>query len=144
MDKLSLADLIFFSGIFHIILVVGSLAIPYLLHWKEELSKVNILIRQMFYTYAGYILFTNLCFGLISVASPQSILQSGILASCVTAFIALYWIGRIGIQFFYFDRTAAPKGLIYTAGEIMLVCLFFFFAIVYSCAFYVNVSSDLP
>jgi hypothetical protein len=130
--------LIFSAGILQIVLVAGSLLIPKLLNWKGELAVVSPLIRQIFWTYAGYILVTNFSFGLISVLSPASLVDGSFLASAVTLFIGLYWLTRILIQFFYFDRKTAPKGWIYTTGEVGLVVMFVFFTIVYLYAFWLN------
>ena len=59
--------LVFFAGLSQIALVIGSLAVPKVLNWQTELAKVQVLIRQMFWTYAAYIVVINLCFGLISI-----------------------------------------------------------------------------
>lgn len=135
---LSLKTFIFLAGVFQIVLVLGSLVIPKLLNWKDELSKVALLIQQIFWTYAGYILVTNLCFGILSIWSPESLLDRSFLAKAVTLFIGMYWLARIAIQFFYFDRKSAPKGLIYSLGECALVSLFIFLTLVYLSAFYFN------
>ncbi|MFL5728479.1 MAG: hypothetical protein ACJ75J_03235 [Cytophagaceae bacterium] len=131
---------IFIAGIFQIILVLGSLAIPKLLSWKSELSKVSDLIRQIFWTYAGYILCMNLCFGLLSALAPSSLCDGSFLARVITLFITVYWATRVAIQFFYFDRKNTPKGWIYVWGEIALVALFIFLTVVYGFAFFSNIS----
>ena len=138
MSSQLLGYLIFFAGLAQIALVVGSAAIPKLLNWKGELMKTSLLIRQIFWTYAGYILVINFSFGLLSILGEEELLDKSFLAKAITLFIALYWITRILIQFFYFDTSAAPKGLIYKVGEVTLVLLFFFLAIIYSCAFIYN------
>lgn len=133
-----LKTMIFLAGISQIVLVIGSLAIPKLLNWKGELSKVSPLIKQMFWTYAGYILVTNLSFGVLSILSPASLVDGSFLATSISLFIGVYWGARIAIQFFYFDRKSAPKGPIYFLGEIGLVVMFVFFTAVYLYAFYFN------
>ncbi len=130
-------------GILQIALCAGSLLIPKLLDWKGELLKVKPLIRQIFWTYAGYILITNLCFGLLSVLAPDSLLDRSVLAICVSGYIAVYWITRILIQFFYFDRKSAPEGAIYKLGEIALVVLFIFLSVCYSLVFLANLRSQV-
>ena len=104
-DKKLLEIMIVVAGIGQILLVIGSLAIPKFLNWSSELSKVRPLIRQIFWTYAGYILVTNLSFGLLSVLAPTALLDGTFLGTCITGFIALYWAARIVIQFTYFDRS---------------------------------------
>lgn len=126
------------AGLAQIALVIGSIAIPRILNWRGELEKVQTLIKQMFWTYAAYILVINLCFGLVSIFCYRELSGGSILAIMLTAFIAVYWIARILIQFFYFDRTAFPKSLWHKLGEVALVTLFVFLSIVYSWAAYIN------
>jgi len=129
---------VFWSGIGHLALCTGSLYIPVALGWKSHLASLQPLLRQMFWTYACYIFSFNLSFGIVSILGPDSLLDHSFLAKSVTLFIALYWFARILIQFFYFDRSQAPKGFIYTAGEFALVLLFAAFTLIYFAAFLHN------
>lgn len=131
---------IFICGILHIVLSIGSTVIPKVLHWNQELQNVQPLIKQMFWTYAAYILVINICFGLVSIWGTNDLLDHSFLAKCITLFISLYWLARIGIQLFYFDTSQAPKGLLFTLGEIALVALFILFTAVYFLAFLYNIS----
>ena len=129
---------LFLAGLSQIILVFGSLAIPKVLNWKSELKKVQTLIKQMFWTYAAYILIINLCFGLLSVFAFTELTDKSLLAKVITGFIAVYWISRVLIQFLYFDRESFPAGILNRIAEVMLVTLFVVLSAVYSWAFYVN------
>ncbi|MDP9079205.1 MAG: hypothetical protein M3O71_17390 [Bacteroidota bacterium] len=131
-------QLICIAGFAQIALVVGSLAIPGILNWHTELARVQPLIKQMFWTYAAYILVINLSFGLLSVFDSVELINGAHISMFVTAFIAVYWISRVLIQFFYFDRANFPKGSRNRLAEIVLVALFIFFSLIYSRAFYIN------
>jgi hypothetical protein len=130
--------LIIIAGAGHIALCFGSLLIPKVLQWNRHLSNLQPLLRQMFWTYAAYILVINFCFGVVSLLGADELLNGSFLASGITIFISIYWFTRVGIQFFYFDKTDAPKGAIYTLGETALVLLFVFFTTVYLLAFLYN------
>ena len=134
----SIQQYIYFAGLAQIALAIGSLTIPAILKWRSELAKVQPLIKQMFWTYAAYILVINLCFGLLSLFDYKDITNGSTLAMLVTGFIAAYWISRVLIQFLYFDRASFPQGIGNTIGEIVLVALFIFLSTVYSVAFYFN------
>jgi hypothetical protein len=136
--QFNIETLILTAGLAQIVLVIGSLAIPKILNWHGELTKVRPLIKQIFWTYAGYILGINLSFGLLSVFDSRDLTNGSKLAMIITGFIALYWISRILIQFFYFDRTDFPTGKWNKSGEILLTALFIFLSAVYSLAFYAN------
>ncbi|TAE19297.1 MAG: hypothetical protein EAZ95_02230 [Bacteroidetes bacterium] len=130
--------LILLSGIGHIGLSLVSPLIPKMLQWNEGLKDLKPLLRQMFWTYAVYILAINFCFGLVSVLGAEELLNQTFLAKAVCLFIGLYWLARVFVQFFYFDTTDAPKGLIFTLGEFALIGLFVGFTLVYLGAFAYN------
>jgi hypothetical protein len=130
--------LICLAGVAQVVLVLGSLAIPRVLNWRVELAKTQVLIKQMFWTYAGYILVINLCFGLLSALDYRELTNGSHMAMLVTGFIAAYWISRVLIQFLYFDKSGFPTGAIHKLAEVLLVTLFIFLSIVYSGACYLN------
>src|SRR5687767_7215027 len=132
-----LPTLLILAGVGQLALILASLAIPRVLGWGEETAKLRPLTRQVFWTYAAYIWCTNLSFGLVSL-KPEWLLDHTLLAGCVTGFIAAYWIGRVLIQFFYFDRSDAPEGLHVRIAEAALVVLFIFLSLVYGAALLVN------
>jgi len=105
-------------------LAAGTLAVPKVLKWSEEMAKVRPLTRQIFRTYSVYIWATNLSFGLLSLFHPQWLLDGTPLAKAVAGFIALYWGGRLGVQFFYYDRSARPAGAQWILAEWSLILLF--------------------
>lgn len=138
MKSIQLDILLRIAGLAQVVLVGGSLAIPRVLNWRNELAKVQPLIKQMFWTYAAYILVINLCFGLLSLLDYKELLNGSTLALLITGFIAVYWISRVLIQFFYFDRTNFPAGKWNRLAELLLVVLFIFLSMIYSLACYSN------
>lgn len=136
--KSGLQSAVYLAGIAQLVLVTGSLLIPGILRWKEELNNVSVLIKQMFWTYAAYILVINLSFGLISVFAFNDLTNGSSLACMICGFVAIYWVSRVLIQFFYFDRKGFPAGIWNKMAEIVLVTLFFLLSIVYCMAFYYN------
>ncbi len=138
MMSATLPLLIRLAGAGQIVLAVGSLAIPRVLCWQAETAKLRPLTRQVFWTYAAYIWFTNLSFGVVSLVGPSWLVDGSPLAAGVSGFIAVYWGARVAIQFFYFDRRDAPQGVRFLAAEAVLVMLFVGFTGVYSWALIEN------
>ena len=131
---------IFWAGVSQLVLVIGSLAIPKVLDWAEDTSKLKPLTRQVFWTYAGYIWATNLSFAILSMASPSSLVDGSFLATAVTIYITFYWFARIVIQFTYFDRSDTPQGIQFVFAEILLVGLFVALVVIYGMSVWVNLS----
>jgi len=132
-----LPALVFVAGIGQLALIAASVAIPRVLRWRQDTAKLRPLTRQVFWTYALYIWCTNLAFGLVSLR-PDWLLDRSPLAGCVTAFVTAYWVGRVLIQFFYFDRSDAPSGLLVRVAEVALVGLFAYLSLVYCAALLFN------
>ncbi|HEY3966719.1 MAG TPA: hypothetical protein VGM05_19305 [Planctomycetaceae bacterium] len=132
-----LPSLVLVAGIGQIGIVAASLAIPHVLRWREDTARLRPLTRQVFWTYAIYIWFTNLAFGLVSLR-PNWLLDRSPLAACLTGFITAYWSGRVLIQFFYFDRSDAPTGSRILFAEIVLVGLFIYLSLVYTASVLFN------
>jgi hypothetical protein len=128
------------AGAGQIVLIVGSLAIPKVLGWSEDTAKLQPLTRQVFWTYAGYIWVTNLCFGVLSAFGPDLLLDGSPLGTAVSGYICAYWLARVAIQFFYFDRSAAPEGRLFVLAEWALVGLFVGLTAIYGWAFWVGIT----
>lgn len=130
--------LIVLAGLGQLAIVIGSLAIPKVLGWKEELTVLKPLTRQLFWTYAGYIWGTNLFFGLLSALAADTLMDGSLLAAAVSGFIALYWGARLIIQFAFFHESGAPTGPALRAAEVVLVILFAYFTLVYGSVAVIN------
>lgn len=139
-----LKTMLIVGGLGQIALIIGSLAIPKELGWREELAPLQPLTRQMFWVYAGYIWGTNLSFGLISALAPMELLAGTTLSAAVTGFIFVYWAARMILQFAYFDLSALPiegwqrwaKGVL----DVLFVCL----TLLYGAIFVMHLTHTLP
>jgi hypothetical protein len=123
--------LVVLAGAGQLALAAGSLAIPRVLGWRAETAKLRPLTRQVFWTYAAYILGSHVAFGLLSTLSPGALLDGSVLARAVSGFIAAWWGARLALQFACFDRGARPPGRIYGVAEAALVALFLANTLVY-------------
>lgn len=119
------------AGVGQLVLALGSLAIPRVLRWSEDVAQLRKLTRQVFWTYAAYIWCTNVAFGLVSVLAPGSLLDGSILARAVCAFIATYWGARVLIQLFWFDRSDVPRSKVFLLADVALTALFVALTVVY-------------
>ncbi|MCA9213832.1 MAG: hypothetical protein KDB27_12245 [Planctomycetales bacterium] len=138
---MNLNSMVFLAGVGQLCLVAVSLAIPRVLRWREDVAQLRPLTRQVFWTYAAYIWSTNLFFGIVSVAMNSELVAGGPVSSALCVFIAIYWGARVGIQFFYFDRSDALKGFIFVVGEMILVGLFIVLTVIYGYAAWVNIGA---
>ncbi|MDB9741417.1 hypothetical protein OAB00_01040 [Akkermansiaceae bacterium] len=88
-------------------------------------------MRQIFFTYAVYILGTHLFFALMTFFLRDELMAGGALANVLLGFMGIWWTGRIVCQFFYFDREGIPETPFNKLAEALLVMMFFGLVTVY-------------
>jgi hypothetical protein len=139
----ALPGAILLAGLGQIGLALGSLAIPKVLRWPDELARLRPLTRQVFWIYAAYIAASHLAFGLLSSIAPRALCDGTLLAAAVTLYIAAWWAVRLVLQFACLDRRDAPPGYRFRVAEAVLVVLFATFTLVYAWAAAVNLRGAL-
>jgi len=113
------------AGVSQLLLCVVSFAIPKKLEWSKRTESLVPLIRQMFFTYAIYILASHFFFGLVCTLFAEELMSGGAIELSLLTFMALWWTGRIVCQFFFFDRTGIPHKPFNKIAEGILVLMFF-------------------
>ena len=95
--------LIWLAGGIQAGIVLVNFLLPRMLRVREGLLEVPAFLKQVFYVHWLYIviivgLFSALCFGFASELSGASPL-----GRFLSAFMAAFWLLRIGLQWFYYD-----------------------------------------
>jgi hypothetical protein len=99
----TLHRLIFIGGVLHLGILIASALVPGVLDWRRELDKLRPLTRQLVWVHGVFIVLTIIGFGVISIVAPRELASGTTLARAVCAFVAAFWLGRLGVQFFVFD-----------------------------------------
>jgi nitrate reductase gamma subunit len=139
MFKTLITPALLLAGAVQIGIALSSLAIPRVLGWRAETARLSPLTRQVFWTYAGYILGTNICFGVFALVAPRLLTDRSTLASALTGYIAVYWLVRVILQFTVFDRRTATTTPLLRAAEALYGTAFAYLALVYASATAFNV-----
>lgn len=116
------------AGVAHVGIILANIPLPGRLRVRERLAGVPRFLRQIFYVHWIYIvivlgLFAGLCFGF----APE--LAGGCaLGRFLSAFMAEFWLLRIGLQVFYYDgqvrRENRGLDLLYVLTLAALVVVF--------------------
>lgn len=136
--SVEIIDCLRLAGLAQAALVLGSAFIPFCLNWKKELEETRGLVRQLFWTYAGYILGAHGFFAAVSYFAPDELTAGGILPQMLCGLMAVWWSVRLALQFCYFDRSNIPATAFNKVAEALLVLLFACLSVVYTWAFYCN------
>lgn len=115
--------------------------VPRVLGWREDLARLRPLNRQIFWTYSGYILCTNLGMAVLATFAPGWLLSGTSLAAAVSGYICVYWGARFVIQFVYYDRSDAPSGALYEFAHYAFAAIFLYLTIVFGVCCWTNASA---
>jgi hypothetical protein len=128
-DWLNLA--LWLAGIGHFCILGASVQVPHRLGWKRDLASLTPFNRKLFWVYSIYTFITIVAFGTLTLVLHMELLRGDRAALGLAAFIAVFWTGRILIDFFYFEHADWPKGRIFAVGHFALTALFLALACTY-------------
>jgi hypothetical protein len=100
---MNLQLLITIGGVLHLGILIASALVPGALEWKRELAKLQPLSRQLVWVHGAFIVLTIVGFGLISLLAPRELASGTTLARAFCAFVAIFWLARLGVQLVVFD-----------------------------------------
>jgi hypothetical protein len=113
------------------LLLAVSVQIPGRFQWGSQLRLLNELNRKLFVVATGYIVFTYLAFGALTLWLHDEMLDGDRAATGLALFIGLYWLVRLVIDWFWFGHRIWPAGRRYVIAHIGLELLFTYLAAVY-------------
>jgi hypothetical protein len=91
------------AGGIQILLAITHAFFPKRFQWKEELSRLSLLNRQIFMVHTSFICFMLMMMGALSLFASQSLLQPTNLSRLVLGGFASFWFLRLLFQWFVYD-----------------------------------------
>ncbi len=131
---LTLETLIMISGVLQLGTLLASAQVPKELKFREELPKVNPLLRHWILTAGGYIVLNLIAFGILSLLFAKELASGQSLARGVCGFISVFWGIRLIIQLFVFDAKPYLRNWFLTIGYHSLTLVFVWHTTVYGYA----------
>jgi hypothetical protein len=131
---LTLSALLKIGGVLHFGILFASALVPQVLDWRKSLAPLDKLLRQLIWVHGIFIVLVIIGFGILSLLNSDALASGTFLARSVCGFIALFWLARLGIQFFVFDPTGVINGPWLRAGYHGLTAVFTYMAVVYGLA----------
>ncbi len=131
---LTLETLIMISGVLQLGTLLASAQVPKELKFREELPKVNPLLRHWILTAGGYIVLNLTAFGILSLLFAKELASGQSLARGVCGFISVFWGIRLIIQLFVFDAKPYLRNWFLTIGYHALTIVFTWHTVVYGYA----------
>jgi hypothetical protein len=105
-------------GILLILLALLHLIFPRYFNWKQELSSLSLINRQLMYVHTFFIAFVVFLMGVLCVNSSADLLNTPLGKKISLAF-AIFWGVRLYIQFFGYSSKVWKGRLFETAVHIL-------------------------
>jgi hypothetical protein len=126
-----MVELIVLAGFVQLALVCANIYLPRILRPSAELAPVSPMVRKMFYVHWIYIVFVLLTFAGLSLLFASELASGRPLGRFISAAIAIFWLARVPIQFFYYD---ADLRRAHRLGDVACLVAFSFLGVVYGIA----------
>ena len=116
------------AGAVHLSIIAANVPLPGRLRIRERLAGVPCFVRQIFYVHWLYIvivlgMFAALCFGF-----ARELAGATAMGRFLSAFMAAFWLLRIALQVFYYDREIRRQNrtldALYMVSLVVLVLVF--------------------
>lgn len=93
-----------FAGIILLCVVSANFYAPKKMRWSENLKHVEPVFRQVFIIHCVFLIGCVLAMALACIILPHRLLSDP-MGKVVLGFMALFWMARVGVQFFYYESS---------------------------------------
>jgi hypothetical protein len=132
-----LLQLLWLAGLVQVAIAFANVFLPAKLKYRENLSRVAPIIRQIFLVHSIYIVGVVLLFAAVTFAFAGELASGRGLGRFLAAAIATFWLARVPLQIFYYD-TALRRA--HRAGDVAMTLALLFLSGTYAAAALVGVS----
>jgi len=119
------------AGAVQLAILAANFVVPGKLHCRENLARVSPMIRSVFIVHWVYILMMIAMFSAICFGFAPELAGGSRLGRFLSAAMALFWLPRIPIQLFVYDRELRRNNRL---GDVAILAAFSFIALVLGAA----------
>lgn len=125
-----LTQTLFWMGIAQLCVLIASSLVPLRLDWKNSLSPLPPLVRQLVWIYGGYVVLSITSLGLITTLNAEELASGSRLARSFCGYGAAFWGIRLSLQPFLDARPFLTKWWL-AVGYHLLTVLFASFTAIF-------------
>ena len=122
------------AGILQLALSVAHFGFARRFGWRNELQKVSLLTRQIFWVHTGFLMLVLAGFGCMSLLHADELLAGNSLGRFVLASLTVFWATRWFCQFFVYRAELWRGNALHTTAHILFAGLWTFLGTVYGMA----------
>jgi hypothetical protein len=122
-------------GVTMIFLAVLHAAFAKRFNWGDELPKLSLLNRQIFYVHVFFIALALLMQGVGCIFFAPALCEKSTLAAAVSAGMCVYWLIRLIFQLFVFDKALWRGKQFETAMHVIFTVNWLYYVVVFGWLF---------
>jgi len=123
-----LLQLLWLAGLVQVAIAFANVLLPAKLKYRENLSRVSPIIRQIFVVHSAYIVGVVLLFAALTFEFARELASGRGLGRFLAAAIAVFWLLRAPVQLFYYDarlrRENRWEDIAFTTGALFLAATY--------------------
>ena len=120
-----------FAAAMQVLVLIASALTPRVLDWPKNLALLHPFLRRLFWVYGAFIVMVIIAFATVTFMHVNAMIEREPVARSLCAFIAIFWGGRLFVQFAVFDARPFLTNSFYRIGYHTLTILFAFLTVVY-------------
>jgi len=125
------------AGFVQVAIAFANVFLPKKLNYRDNLSRVSPIIRQVFVVHSVYIVGVVLLFAGVTFGFAGELASGHGLGRFLAAAMALFWLCRAPVQLLYYDASLRRTN---RAGDVAFVTAALFLAGTYGAAAFVSAS----
>jgi hypothetical protein len=118
------------TGVLLMALAVLHFYFPKYFSWKQELTKLTLINRQIMYVHSFFIAFAVFLVGLLCITSAHELIETA-LGKRISLGIGVFWCARLIIQFFGYSSKLWKGKAFETTVHIVLALFWTYLTIVF-------------
>ena len=122
------------AGALQLALAALHVRFPRWFNWRTELARLSLLNRQLFIVHDLFVVLVVILFGALSLFGAGALLEPSRLAPIVCAGLGFFWLVRLYVQFFVYDRRLWLGHRGRTVVHIIVTALWLFLIATYAAA----------
>jgi hypothetical protein len=116
------------AGAVQLLIIAANIPLPGKLRVRERLAGVPRFMRQIFYVHWVYIVTVLGMFAALCFSFARELAGATAMGRFLSGFMAAFWLVRIGLQIFYYDREVRRENraldTLYLIALLVLVAVF--------------------
>ena len=119
-------------------LVVVNLFVPSRFHWRDEMSRLSLVNRQIFQVHTLFLVLILGLFSALLLSCASALLEPTRLSRAVLIGLTIFWALRMGVQWFFYSPELWRGDRFNTVVHYMFSALWVYLTGVFAAALWMN------